>query len=246
MSEVTDSVSSRYAIELQGLTKSFGAHHVLKGIDLKVSAGERLAIFGPNGAGKTTLIKIVATLIRPSAGTVLINGTSIRDKPEQIRSRLGVMGHHTFLYDNLTVYDNLKFYGSMYGVNNLDRTVREVIARVELESRLYDRVGTLSRGMQQRVSLARAIIHNPSILFLDEPETGLDPHAVSVMQGILDTPAIERNTVLFTTHNIERGLELCDRLAILSEGRIVYQKPKEEIDTANFKSVYNRYTGMSK
>ena len=243
MNKVTDTVPSQYAIELQGLTKSFGVHHVLKGIDLQVSAGERLAIFGPNGAGKTTLIKLMATLIRPSSGTVLIHGKSIRDKPEQIRSLLGVMGHHTFLYDNLTVYDNLKFYGSMYGVNNLDRTVREVIARVELQSRLYDRVGTLSRGMQQRVSLARAIIHNPSILFLDEPETGLDPHAVSIMQEILNTPGIERNTVLFTTHNMERGLELCDRLAILSEGRIVYQKPKAEIDTANFKSVYDQYTG---
>jgi heme exporter protein A len=246
MNEVTDPVSSRCAIELQGLTKSFGAHHVLRGIDLKVSAGERLAIFGPNGAGKTTLIKIVATLIRPSSGTVLINGTSIRDKPEQIRSRLGVMGHQTFLYDNLTVYDNLKFYGSMYGVNNLDRTVREVIARVELESRLYDRVGTLSRGMQQRVSLARAIIHSPSILFLDEPEAGLDPHSVNILQGILNNSGNERSTVLFTSHNIERGLELCDRLAILSEGKIVYQGPKDELDAANFKLVYDRYTGMSK
>jgi ABC-type multidrug transport system ATPase subunit len=246
MNEVTGPVSSTCAIELQGLTRSFGAHHVLRGIDLKVNTGERLAIFGPNGAGKTTLIKIIATIIRPSSGTVLINGTSIRDKPEQIRSRLGVMGHYTFLYDNLTVYDNLKFYGRMYGVNNLDRAVREVIARVELESRLYDRVGTLSRGMQQRVSLARAIIHSPSILFMDEPEAGLDPRAVSVMQGILDTSGNARNTVLFTTHNIERGLELCDRLAILSEGKIVYQGLKEEIDTANFKSVYDRYTGLNK
>ena len=243
MNEVTDTVSPQYAIELQGLTRSFGAHKVLKGIDLQVNAGERLAVFGPNGAGKTTLIKIMATLIRPSSGTVLICGKSIHDRPELIRSRLGVMGHNTFLYDNLTVYDNLKFYGRMYGVKDLDNAVCEVIERVRLKSRLYDRVGTLSRGMQQRVSLARAIIHSPSILFLDEPETGLDPHAVSIMQGILDAPGTEHNTVLFTTHNMERGLELCDRLAILSGGRIVYQKPKKEIDTANFRSIYDSYTG---
>ena len=133
----------------------------------------------------------------------------------------------------------------MYEVTNLEQKIREVIARVELESRLYDRVGTLSRGMQQRVSLARAIIHNPSVLFLDEPEVGLDPRAVSIMQDILNSARIEGSTILLTTHNLERGLELCDQLAILNKGMIVYQKSKHEVNTANFKSIYDYYTGMS-
>jgi heme exporter protein A len=245
MSEVTESDSSPCAIEVQGLTKSFGAHHALRGIDLKVSRGESLAIFGPNGAGKTTLIKVLSTVIKPSSGTVRINGNSIQDEPVLIRSQLGVVSHHTFLYDNLTIYDNLKFYGRMYGVNNLEQRIKEVVARVELGSRLNDRVGTLSRGMQQRISLSRAIIHSPTIMFLDEPEVGLDPRAVSMMQEILTAARNEGNTVLLTTHNLERGLELCDRLAILNEGKIVYQGLKEGMDTANFKSIYDCHTGIS-
>ena len=246
MSEVMESAFPHFAIEVQGLTKSFGAHRVLRGIDLKVGRGERLAIFGPNGAGKTTLIKIMSTLIKPSSGTVLLNGIDINNQPAMIRSKLGVISHHTYLYDNLTIYDNLKFYGKMYEVRNLDQKIREVTALVELETRLYDRVGTLSRGMQQRVSLARAIIHSPSIMFLDEPEVGLDPHAVCIMQDILNASGTEDNTVLLTTHNFERGLEMCDRLVILNEGKIVYQGLKQELNTSNFKSIYDCYTEMSK
>ena len=245
MNEVTESASFPCAIEVQGLTKSFGAHHALRGIDLKVNRGEHLAIFGPNGAGKTTLIKIMSTLIKPSAGIVRINGISTQSEPVLIRSRLGIVSHQTFLYDNLTIYDNLKFYGRMYDVVNLDQKIREVVARVELESRLHERIGTLSRGMQQRVSLARAILHSPSIMLLDEPEVGLDPHAVSIMQDILNTTRSERSTLLLTTHNLKRGLELCDRLAILNEGRFVYQGLKQEIDIPNIKQIYNRYTRIS-
>ena len=188
----------------------------------------------------------MSTLIRPSFGTVRINGIDIQSKPVLVRSQLGVAGHHTFLYDNLTVHDNLKFYGRMYDVADLEQRIREVITRVELESRLSDRVGTLSRGMQQRVSLARAIIHNPSIMFLDEPEVGLDRHAVSIMNDILNSAENKGNTVFLATHNLERGLELCDRFAILNRGSIVYQADKAEINTADFKSIYDNYTGMDK
>jgi heme exporter protein A len=245
MNKGTESAPPPFSIEVEGLARSFGAHHVLKGIDLKVSPGESLAIFGPNGAGKTTLIKILSTLMRPSSGTVRINGRSIQDEPVLIRRQLGVLSHHTFLYNNLTIYDNLKFYGRMYAVPDLEGKIREVISRVELESRLYNRISTLSRGMQQRVSLARAIIHSPVIMFLDEPEVGLDPHAVSIMREILTDTIHKGNTVLLTTHNLERGLELCDRVAILNEGRIVYQEPKQKIDIANFKAIYDRFTGLS-
>ena len=232
-----------WTIEVQGLTKSFGAYHVLRGIDLKLKAGERVAVFGPNGAGKTTLIKIMSTLIKPSSGIVKINGENIHDKAMSVRGRLGVVGHHTFLYNNLTIYDNLKFYGRMYGVKDLEEKIYEVVARVELESRLHDRVGTLSRGMQQRISFARSIIHSPEIMFLDEPEVGLDQHAMCIMQDVLKSTGTGLETVLLTTHNLERGLEMCDRLTILHRGRIVYDEMKEGMDVMRFKEIYSHHTG---
>jgi heme exporter protein A len=245
MNEASESVSATSAIDLQGLNKSFGSHHVLKKIDLNIKRGERFAIFGPNGAGKTTLIKIMSTLVQPSSGSVKINGIDIREKPEVIRRQLGVVGHHTFLYDNLTVYDNLKFYGRMYGVTNLEQRIREIINRVELEIRLYDKVSTLSRGMQQRVSLARAIIHKPNIMFLDEPEVGLDARAVDIMINILNSSENGIDTVFMTTHNLERGMEICDRFAILNRGEFVYHAFRQDVDTTNFKSTYDHYTGVT-
>ena len=243
MNKAPESESATSVIDLKGLNKSFGVHHVLKDIDLNVNHGEKFAIFGPNGAGKTTLIKIMSTLMQPSSGSVKINGINVREKPELIRRQLGIVGHHTFLYDNLTVYDNLKFYGRMYGVVDLEQRIREVISRVELEIRLYDKVGTLSRGMQQRVSLARAIIHKPSIMFLDEPEVGLDSRAVDIMIDILNSNENRIDTVFLTTHNLDRGMEICDRFAILNRGEFVYHALKQDIDTFSFKSTYKNYTG---
>jgi ABC-type multidrug transport system ATPase subunit len=153
--------STTWAIEAYGLAKSFGNTRALAGIDLKVKKGDHLTIFGPNGAGKTTLIKLLSTLTKPSGGSALLDGLDIREAPGQIRSRLGVVSHSTFLYNNLTVSENLRFYGRMYGVANLEQRIREVISQVQLESRLHDQVGTLSRGMKQRVAIARAVLHDP-------------------------------------------------------------------------------------
>ena len=239
-------LASSWAIEVQGLTKSFGERYALRGIDLRVSKGERLIIFGPNGAGKTTLIKILATLIKPSSGSVRLDGIDIHDKPAQIRHKISLVGHQTFLYDDLTIYENLKFYGRMYDVTDLEPKIREVIAWVQLESRLHDRVGTLSHGLQQRTSIARAVLHNPSILLLDEPEVGLDPHAGALIRDVLSSINAGSRTVVMTTHNLERGLELGDRIIILDRGKVVYQAAKDEISALDFRQVYDRYTGIGK
>lgn len=233
-----------WAIEARGLTKSFGSHRALSGIDLKVRKGDHLTILGPNGAGKTTLIKLLSTLSKPSGGSAWLDGADIRKVPEQIRYKLGVVSHSTFLYTNLTVSENLRFYGRMYGISNLEHRIKEVISQVQLESRLYDRVGTLSRGMQQRVAIARAVLHNPSIMLLDEPETGLDPHATVMMRNVLEALNSGERTVVMTTHNLERGIELADQVVILHEGKIVYQASKQEIDAASFQEIYDRCTGL--
>jgi len=243
MSEAV-SLSPSCAIEVRGLTKSFGERYALRGIDLRVEKGEHLVIFGPNGAGKTTLVKIMSTLAKPSSGSVWLDGANIHNKPAQIRRQVSLVSHQTFLYDDLTVYENLKFYGRMYDVHDLEKQIREVISRVQLEPRLHDQVGTLSHGLQQRASIARAILHNPSILFLDEPEVGLDPHASTMIRDALSSIDAGSRTVVMTTHNLERGLELGDRVIILNIGKVVYQAARHEVDTANFRRVYDRCTGI--
>jgi len=235
-------VAADWAIETRGLEKSFGERRALGGIDLTVSRGERLVIFGPNGAGKTTLLKILATLVKPSAGSVRLDGIDIKDKPVQIRRRISLVSHQTFLYSDLTVLENLKFYGKMHDVADLEKRIQEMLAWVQLESRRDDRVGTLSRGLQQRASIARAVLHDPAILFLDEPEVGLDPHAVAMLEDILGSINSSNRTVVMTTHNLERGLEIGDRVVILDRGKIVYQASGHELKNTDFRQVYHRCT----
>jgi heme exporter protein A len=232
-----------WAIEVEALSKSFGNNRALSDIDLKVGRGEHVTVFGPNGAGKTTLVKILSTLSRPSAGMVRVDGEDIRNNPVKIRRRISLVSHETFLYDDLTVYENLKFYGKMYDVPDLEESIHEVVSRVRLESRLHDRICILSHGMQQRVSIARAIIHNPSILFLDEPEVGLDPQAVVMLRDVLESVNTPERTIVMTTHNLKQGVEMGDRVIILDGGKIVYQASRSEIEAANFQEIYESYTG---
>ena len=234
--------SSPQAIEVRGLEKSFGEHRALRGIDLEVGRGECLVVFGPNGAGKTTLLKILSTLLKPSAGNVFLDGIDIRDKPTETRRKISLVSHQTFLYDDLTIFENLKFYGKMYDIADLEKRIREVTSWAQFESRLYDRVGTLSRGMQQRASLARAVLHNPSFLFLDEPEVGLDPHASAMVRDVKSNIDSASRTVVITTHNLERGLELGDRIVIIDRGKIVYQAFRQELMGVDFRQIYDRYT----
>jgi ABC-type multidrug transport system ATPase subunit len=236
-----DKSSSNQAIEVRGLEKSFGEHRALRGIDLEANRNSCLAVFGPNGAGKTTLLKIMSTLLKPSAGKVFLDGMDIRGKSAEIRRNISLVSHQTFLYNDLTVFENLKFYGKMYDITDLDARIHEVSSWAELESRIQDKVGTLSRGLQQRASLARAVLHNPSFLFLDEPEVGLDPHASDMVSDILRNSDSGNRTVVITTHNLERGLELGDRIVIIDRGKIVYQALKDELMGIDFREIYNRY-----
>ena len=231
------------AIEIKGLTKSFGNNLALGGIDLEVEPGKTLAIFGPNGAGKTTLIKILATIMKPSAGEVYIGGLDLRQNAEDIRSRIGVVCHQTFLYSNLTAYENLHFYCRMYDVADFKQRIHQVVSMVAMKARLYDRIGTLSRGMQQRLSIARCLLHKPTIVLLDEPETGLDQQAIPMLWGALKEDGVKKRTVVFTSHSLERGLNVCDQLVILNRGKIVYQQSGRKLNPAGLKQAYRDSTG---
>lgn len=232
-------------IEARGLTKAFGNNLALRGIDLEVSEGESVVIFGPNGAGKTTLIKVLATIMKSSSGTVSVDGRDINHQAEEVRRRIGVVTHQTFLYSNLTAYENLDFYCRLYDVPGRQERVRQVVDMVGMTARLYDRVGTLSRGMQQRLSIARSLLHKPGIMLLDEPETGLDQQAIALLWEALRGEGEQKRTIIFTTHNLERGLELGDHLLILAQGKITYDGMGQAIDLDTLKAVYQENTRTS-
>jgi ABC-type multidrug transport system ATPase subunit len=228
----------QYDIQAEGLKKSFGNFDALCGVDLHVKRGEFMTLFGPNGAGKTTLIKLLATLTSPTSGTLSVYGYDVRKDVNNIRSVIGVISHDPYLYDNLSAFENIKFFGTLYGLDDVDNRARSVIKQVGLERRMNDLVRTFSRGMKQRLTVARAIVHEPKILLLDEPYTGLDQHGAQIFGEMLSNLKSQRRTILMTTHNIDEGLDLSDRIGILAKGKIVLDCSKTEIQRSGFKDLY--------
>ncbi len=233
------------AIKVQGLTKSFGTRQALRGIDLEIESGKSVVIFGPNGAGKTTLIRILATIMNPSSGAILVDGLDLKSNAGEIRRKIGIVTHQTLLYNNLTAYENLEFYGRMFDVPELKKRIGELVSLVGMTARLHDRVGTLSRGMQQRISIARALLHKPTLLLMDEPETGLDQEAIPLIWDPVPDENGRKRTVILTTHNMERGFELGERLLILDKGKIVYDCMRGALDLAGLKETYRKCTRTS-
>jgi heme ABC exporter ATP-binding subunit CcmA len=216
-------VSDLY-LEIRGLKKSFGLKPVLRGIDLSLPRGGRMALMGANGAGKTTLLRILAALTRPGSGSVTINGLDIERDAQQVRRLVGFVAHQPYLYDELSALENLLFFGKMYGVKDAQARSRQLLKRVGLERRAGDRVGTFSRGMVQRLSLARALLHAPQFLLLDEPDTGLDQEGVQIVTTLLDEHTRQGGTALFTTHQPERAYALANNIITLHGGRIIHKK----------------------
>jgi len=231
-------------IETHSLTRYFGPRAALAGIELTVSAGEFVTLVGPNGAGKTTLLRILATLTRPTSGSVRIGGLNPARAGEQVRRKIGFLSHRTLLYDDLTAEQNLRFYARLYGLSDASARIDELLERVGLADRRHDLVRTFSRGMQQRLAVARAVLHRPSILLLDEPYTGLDPHATDALSALLSELAGEGCTILLTTHDLERGLAVGNRVVVLSRGRVAYDAPIADTDPATFPDLYRRLTGV--
>jgi ABC-2 type transport system ATP-binding protein/heme exporter protein A len=225
-------------ISIKKLNKSFGRKKILRNMDLEVKKGEFIALFGPNGAGKTTLIKILATLARPSSGKIEINGYDLYEDPIEIRRSIGVLSHNPLLYDDLTIRENLMFYSRMYGLKLKDKEILGFIKSVGLLHRANDKVGEFSRGMKQRAAVARVVLHDPPVLLLDEPYTGLDFKAWDMLNGMLKEYHKKGKTVLLITHNVDLGYENADRLAILAEGKVAWECKKTDLDLVSFKNKY--------
>jgi len=234
--------SSTPAIEVRKLTKAFGHRVALRGVDLTVAEGEFLTLFGPNGAGKTTLIRILASLTRPTAGTVRVRGEDMGKVATPVRRYLGLISHNPLLYGDLTPDENLRFFARMYDLDSAAERIDAVLEQVGLAARRRDPVRTFSRGMVQRLAIARAILHDPTIMLLDEPYTGLDLQAADMLREVLQELAASNRTVILTTHNLEQGLEMCDRAAILNRGKVAWEGPRSGIDLAEMKEIYRRVT----
>ncbi|MFQ5815021.1 MAG: heme ABC exporter ATP-binding protein CcmA [Candidatus Hydrothermarchaeaceae archaeon] len=205
-------------IELEGLTKRFGSQYALNGVDISIEEGESFALLGPNGAGKTTLVRILSTLTKPTSGTARIAGFDVTKEGREVKRVIGVVSHNTFLYDELTAMENLHFYAGAYGVD--PKRVDPLLKKMKLLERANDPVSGFSRGMKQRLSIARSLLHEPQILILDEPSTGLDVQGKRVFYEITDELNSMGKTVLLTTHQMEEAERLCSRAAILHRGKV--------------------------
>ncbi len=230
-------------ITAKALTKQFGPFRALRGVDLDIRPGEFVTIVGPNGAGKTTLLRILATLSRPTDGHVSIAGHALPKGAEAARRQIGLLSHQPLLYGDLTAEENLRFFGRMYDVPKLEARIVEQLDGVDLLDRKNDRARTFSRGMQQRLAIARALLHDPSVVLLDEPFTGLDPHASDRLEELLHTLNNGERTVVMTIHDLERGWAMCNRALVLARGKIVYEARTNEVDVATFRSEFRRVTG---
>ncbi len=202
-----------------------------------------MTLFGPNGAGKTTLLRLLAGSLRPTRGEIRFVDSDSRMDERAWRRRIGVLSHQTFLYGQLTADENLRFYGRLYALDDLDARVESRLQQVGLVDRRSDLVRTYSRGMQQRLALARTLLHEPELVLLDEPYTGLDPHASKMLRAVLDQLRDGRRTVLLVTHNLAEGLEMADRVVVQAGGRWVLDAPRSEIDAGGFESLYGERVG---
>jgi heme exporter protein A len=225
-------------IKVANLVKRFGYKPVLRGLDFEVRPGEFLALLGPNGAGKTTFLRILASLSRPTLGEVQVAGYHLPQQAAAVRRRLGVLSHQTLLYGDLTAEENLLFYGRLFNLDSFSARLDETLAMVGLVDRRTDLVRTFSRGMQQRLAIARAIIHDPDILLLDEPYTGLDQDACLMLDEVLSAVAAQGRTVLMTSHDLARAGEMADRFDVLSRGKIVASKRRDEISRDGLLAYY--------
>lgn len=232
-----------FALRVSGIEKRFGARRVLKSVDFELPQGASLVIFGPNGAGKTTLLRILSTLDRPSKGSCEALGLSYKEQVDMVRGCIGFITHNPMLYLDLTARENLVLFARLYGVDDPDRAADEMLSLVELKHRANDKVRGFSRGMTQRIAIARAFINDPRIVFLDEPYSGLDPHAAGIVDRML-AESRQRRTLVTVSHSLESGFAQASHVLLLAKGRQVMFSEQSRLDYDEFKNVYYEQVGV--
>lgn len=233
-------------IEIEGLVKLYGLMPVLRKLDLTVDKGEFVALLGANGSGKSTLLRLLCALTKPTSGRIVVGGWELPREAAAVRAQIGLVSHKTLVYDNLTARENLTFFGRLYGIPTDEREARTdtLLKRVGLYRRQDSLVRTFSRGMLQRLSIARALLHQPDVLLLDEPYTGLDPSASTMLDTIALEAQAEGRTLIMTTHDLDRAARLAGRAVILARGQVAYDAPLTG-DGAALIAAYTAVTGSA-
>jgi len=225
-------------IAVSNLYKRYDRKSVLKGVDLAVGEGQVMALLGANGAGKTTLMRIVAGLVKPDRGEVTLSGVSVGKAGVELRRYIGLVSHLPLLYDNLSGWENLIFFARMYDMQAPEERIEAVLRAVDLWQRRRDLVRTYSRGMIQRLAIGRAILHDPPVLLLDEPDTGLDQSSSQMLHELIRRLGATSRAILLSTHNLDRALEWADSICLLSDGKIVHQAATATMTGAALRQLY--------
>ena len=237
-SQAKDRTLQPGTLKAVGLVREYGPTRAVNEVSFTLGAGQLMTVFGPNGAGKTTLLRILAGGLKASRGEVELRGRLLQTGDPDWFRNVGVLSHQSFLYGHLSVEENLRFFGRLFGLTDLSDRVPERLESVGLADRAESLTRTLSRGLRQRLALARALLHDPEFVLLDEPYTGLDAHAAGILRQVLASLKDGHRTVILVTHNLSQGLELADRVAILVRGRLVYLEDRSEVDAGTFESSY--------
>lgn len=227
-------------IVISQLNKTFGRKQVLTGIDLQIGQGESLALVGPNGAGKTTLLRILATLCKATSGEVTIGGCDISSHAAPVRKMLGFVAPQTLLYGGLTAFENLVFYGKLYGIPNPDARAEQVLIQLDLDGYKDELVRTFSSGMQQRLAIGRALLHDPQVLLLDEAFNTLDQTAGLQLENLLQELQCQGKVLLLASHDLSRAATLCGRCIMLDRGRVRADISLDGCSPEELKNIYDQ------
>jgi sodium transport system ATP-binding protein len=219
-------------LEVKGLSKEFKNVKAVKEISFQVKQGEIVGLLGENGAGKTTTLRLLSTMLKPTSGTAVVNGFDVIKDGDNVRRQIGILfGGEVGLYDRLTARENINYFANLYGISNeeADKAIDELAKDLEMEEYIERRVGKFSRGMKQKVAIARSIVHSPSVMLFDEPSTGLDVSAARIVQDFILKCKEQNKTILFSSHSMKEVEKLCDRVVIINKGRIIEQGTIEEL-----------------
>jgi len=234
-------VVDRPAVDVQGLTKVFGATLALDGVDLRVASGEVVALLGSNGAGKTTLLKLLSTAMKPSAGTGRVLGEDLLKGQDAIRRRIGMISHNHHLYEELTAEENLRFAAIMHGLRPERRQIGKALTEVGLESQAAWKVRTYSTGMKRRLVIGKMLLFDPDLLFLDEPHNTLDQAAIALLNGYVASVRARGGSAIVATHNLSRAFDMADRFLLMRDGAVATRADKDAMSLDRLRELYTRY-----